>query len=80
MELVESRAPDTLPQVALAPSRGGLWHAHNHGRHQASGTKGTLRHPREGGDPGNFAAERLKRLDSRLRGNDGQISVMFPVH
>ncbi|WP_448203062.1 hypothetical protein [Azospirillum sp. sgz302134] len=29
------------------------------------------RHPREGGDPENFAHKRLKRLDPRLRGDDG---------
>ncbi|NUA97786.1 hypothetical protein GBZ48_00670 [Azospirillum melinis] len=33
------------------------------------------RHPRGGGDPG-FRFRRLKRLDSRLRGNDGQETPM----
>ncbi|KAA0576308.1 hypothetical protein FZ029_13415 [Azospirillum sp. Sh1] len=29
-----------------------------------------FRHPREGGDPGNSGGRSLRRLDSRLRGND----------
>ncbi|ALN91974.1 hypothetical protein LG3211_3012 [Lysobacter gummosus] len=31
----------------------------------------TYRHSRERGNPGPFVRERLKSLDSRVRGNDG---------
>ncbi|KAA0580680.1 hypothetical protein FZ029_04780 [Azospirillum sp. Sh1] len=36
---------------------------------------GSRRHPREGGDPG-FRSETLKRLDSRIRGNDGREMIV----
>ncbi|MGH8080822.1 MAG: hypothetical protein ACREP7_09610, partial [Lysobacter sp.] len=38
---------------------------------QLSPVPSTERRPREGGDPGPFVRERLKSLDSRVRGNDG---------